>query len=76
MFPFEHCIARFGFFLVRNTKTSNKRQEKSKWKPGLKTADLSWNYAKRLTNRENLYEALQPIQPFGGRFKDGDFTFK
>ena len=34
MFPFEHRIARCGFLLVRKTKTSNKRQKKSKWKPG------------------------------------------
>ena len=35
MFPFEHRIARCGFLLVAITKTSNKRQKKSKWKPGL-----------------------------------------
>ena len=35
MFPFEHRIARCGFLLVRKTKTSNKRQKMSKWKPGL-----------------------------------------
>ena len=35
MFPFEHSIARGGFLLVRKTKTSNKRQKMSKWKPGL-----------------------------------------
>ena len=34
MFPFERPIARCGFLLVRKTKTSNKRQKKSKWKPG------------------------------------------
>ena len=34
MFPFEHCIARCGFLLVRKTKTSNERQKMSKWKPG------------------------------------------
>ena len=33
MFPFEHRIARCGFSLVRKTKTSNKRQKISKWKP-------------------------------------------
>ena len=35
MFPSEHRIARCGFSLVRKTKTSNKRQKISKWKPGL-----------------------------------------
>ena len=35
MFPFEHRIARCGFLLVAKTKTSYKRQKKSKWKPGL-----------------------------------------
>ena len=35
MFPFEHRIARFGFLLVRKTKTSNKRRKTSKWKPDL-----------------------------------------
>ena len=35
MFPFEHRIARCGFLLVAKTKTSNKRQKKPKWKPGL-----------------------------------------
>ena len=36
MFPFEHRSARCGFLLVRKTKTSNKRQKMSKWKPGFK----------------------------------------
>ena len=35
MFPFEHRIVRCGFLLVLKTKTSNKRQKMSKWKPGL-----------------------------------------
>ena len=35
MFPFEDRIAHFGFLLVRKNKTNNKRQNKSKWKPGL-----------------------------------------
>ena len=35
MFPFEHCIACFGFLSVRKTKTSNKRQKKVQRKPGL-----------------------------------------
>ena len=34
MFPFENRIAHCGFLLVRKTKTSNKRQKRSKWKPG------------------------------------------
>ena len=41
MFPFEHRIARFGFLLVRKTKTSNKRQ---KYPNG--------NQAKRITVQE------------------------
>ena len=36
MFPFEHRIARCGILLVRKATKSNKRQKKSKWKPGLK----------------------------------------
>ena len=44
MFPFEHRIARCGFLLVRKTKTSNKRQKKSKWKPGFKLIKGNLHY--------------------------------
>ena len=36
MFPFARC----GFLFVRKTKTSNKRQKMSKWKPGLRLNNL------------------------------------
>ena len=64
MFPFEHCIARFGFFVGtknQNEQLKPKKIPKSKWKPGLtRTPFISPWYSELHSERLPLPNSFRP----------------